>query len=126
MFTNFDLKQLSKVPGFSYYFRYPLHHSDFHEVRREGRLIGRVASKALYRGLTRNGLVDRPSGLNGQIAAIFIRARSRSSTPARLFLTRIPRRQVLLPSGRRNCKAIDTAVERVVLERSVPAASKRA
>jgi len=39
MFEEFDLQALRRVPQFAHYFRYPLHHRDFHEVREQGRLL---------------------------------------------------------------------------------------
>jgi len=38
MFEEFDLQALRRVPQFAHYFRYPLRHQDFHEVREHGRL----------------------------------------------------------------------------------------
>ena len=47
MFKEFDLQTLRHVPQFAHYFRYPLRHRDFHEVRERGRLLGRMAATAL-------------------------------------------------------------------------------
>jgi hypothetical protein len=53
IFEEFDLQGLRRVPQFAHYFRYPLRHRDFHEVREQGRLLGRLAAKPLYGRLTR-------------------------------------------------------------------------
>jgi len=114
MFEEFDLKALRRVPQFAYYFRYPLHHSDFHEVREQRRLLGRVAAKPLYGRLTRAGKVDRSAGFNGQVAVIFIPARARTPRAATVLLTKMPRRQVTKADGRRNWEAIYEAAETAV------------
>jgi hypothetical protein len=64
MFKDLDLSGLRRMPEIAFYFRYPLHHADFREVRDEGRLLGRYASKQLYGRLTPQGKVDRSAGNN--------------------------------------------------------------
>ncbi len=114
MFKNFDLSGLRRDPQIAYYFRYPLYHSDFTELRENGRLLGRVAAKPLYGKLTPAGRVDRRAGFNGQIAIIFIPARARRPRAARLILTRIPRARVTRPNGKRNWPASRAAAEKAV------------
>ncbi len=114
MFKNFDLGGLRRVPGFAHYFRYPLHHGEFREVRDGGRLLGRYAAKPLYGKLTEEGRVDRAAGFNGQIAVIFIPAQARTARSARLLLARMPRDRVTRPDGRRDWPAIRAAAERSV------------
>ncbi len=114
MFKDVDLAALRRMPEIAYYFRYPLHHTDFHEVRIADRLRGRYAAKPLYGRLTPRGTVDRSAGYNGQVAVIFLPARARNVRTARLLLTRMPRSQVTLPNGRRNWPAIRVAAERAV------------
>ena len=111
---HFDLQALRRAPRIAHYFRYPLHHADFHELRKHGRLLGRFATKPLYGRLTRRGTVDRSAGYNGQVALIFIPARARSARAAQLMLTRMPRSRVTTPSGRRNWPAIRAAAERAL------------
>jgi hypothetical protein len=53
----------------------PLHHSDFHELRQHGRLLGRFAAKPLYERLPGGGKINRSAGFNGHIAIIFLPAR---------------------------------------------------
>ncbi len=116
MFKNFDLSGLKRNRQIAFYFRYPLHHGDFHELRENGRLVGRIAAKPLYGKLTPQGKVDRSAGFNGEVAVIFIPARARSARAAQLLLTRIPASRVALPNGRRNWPAIRAAAERAVLK----------
>ncbi len=118
MFKNFDLAALKRNPQIAFYFRYPLHHGDFHELRENGRLLGRVAAKPLYGKLTPKGKVDRSAGFNGQVAVIFIPARARSARSAELLLTRMPRDDVTGPEGKRNWPAIRAAASRAVLART--------
>ncbi len=114
MFKDLDLTELRRMPKIAFYFRYPLHHTDFREIRVRGRLRGRYAGKPLYGRLTSAGTVDRSAGYNGQVAVLFIPARVRSVRSARLLLTRMPRSQVTLPNGRRNWPAIRAAAERAI------------
>src|SRR6478736_6064953 len=104
MFKQINLAGLRHDPKIGYYFRYPLHHRDFHELRSNGRLVGRVAAKPLYGKLTPEGRVDRSAGFNGQIAIVFIPARARSTRAAQLVLTRMPKDKVSAPEGKRNWK----------------------
>lgn len=114
MFKDLDLSVLRRVPEIAFYFRYPLHHGDFREVRDEGRLLGRYSAKPLHGRLTATGRVDRSAPYNGQVAVIFLPARARSVRSARLLLTRMPRGRVTLPGGRRNWPAIRAAMERAI------------
>ncbi len=120
MFKNLDLSQLRHDPRFAFYFRYPLHHGDFKELRENGRLLGRFAAKPLYGRLTRAGRVDRTAGLNGQVAVIFIPARARTARSAQLILTRTPKARVTRPNGKRNGPAIHAAAEKAVRKKMNP------
>jgi hypothetical protein len=114
MFKDLDLSGLRRLPTIAFYFRYPLHHADFREVRAQGRLLGRYAAKPLYGRLTARGAVDRSAGYNGQVAVVFLPARARSVRAARLLLTRLPRNRVAMPDGRRNWPQIRAAAERAI------------
>ncbi len=115
-FKNFDLQALRRRPDIAYYFRYPLHHKDFHEIRENGRLLGRFAAKPLYGRLTPGGKVDRSAGYNGQVAVIYIPARSRSARSAQLILTETAPETITLPNGQRNWATINQAAEKAVRE----------
>jgi hypothetical protein len=111
-FEDIDLAELRRVPGFAHYFRYPLRHRDFREVRIGGRLRGRYAAKPLYGRLTPDGKVDRSAGFNGDIAIVLIPSRARTAKAAKLLLAHLDPSCVALPDGRRNWPAIRTAAER--------------
>jgi hypothetical protein len=115
-FKNFDLNALRRKPEIAFYFRYPLYHSDFHEIRENSRLLGRFTAKPLYGQLTPDGKVDRSAGYNGQVAIIFIPARSRSVRSAQLVLTETAPETITLPNGRRNWTAINQAAEKAIQE----------
>jgi hypothetical protein len=108
---HFDLRALRRDPCVAFYFRCPLHHSDFHELRQHGRLLGRFAAKPLYGRLTGEGKIDRSVGFNGHIAIIFLPTRARTARAATLLFTRLPREQVASRNGRRNWPAIRAAAE---------------
>src|SRR5512135_582973 len=116
MFKDFDLGGLRRNKRIAFYFRYPLYHSEFHELHdpKTGHLLGRFAAKPLYGRLTRDGRVDRSAGFNGQVAVIFVPARARSAAAAQLLLTRMAKAKVILPDGRRNWHSIHAAAERSV------------
>lgn len=116
MFKEFDLGALRRNKRIAFYFRYPLYHSEFHELHdpKTGHLLGRFAAKPLYGRLTRDGRVDRSAGFNGQVAVIFVPARARSAAAAQLLLARMAKAKVILPDGRRNWHAIHAAAERSV------------
>lgn len=89
-------------------------HADFRELREGGRLLGRIAAKPLYGRLTEEGKVDRSAGFNGEVAIIFIPARSRRPEAARMLFTRMSSGRVRRADGRRNWPAIYEAAERAV------------
>ena len=107
------------VPGFHYWFRYPLHAGDFHAVRADARdprsrLLGYYAAKPLYGRRDARGQVDRSGGFDGGVVALFVPSPARSWRRARLLRTRIPRRDMARADGRRNWPAIRRAAERAI------------
>ena len=114
MFDQFDFHALRRNPQVAFYFRYALHLADFHEVREQGRLIGRYAAKPLYGKQTTTGKLDRAAGFDGRIAVIFIPARARTARAAVVLITRVAAQQVTLANGRRNWPAIRAAAEQAV------------
>jgi len=117
MFKDIPLGPLRSDPEIGFYFRYPLYHEEFREVRDGGRLRGRYAAKALYGRLTKEGKVDRSAGFNGQVAVVFLPAGARSVRSAELLLTRMPKDRVTRADGRRDWDAIRAAAERAVRRR---------
>jgi hypothetical protein len=122
VFKNFDLAPLRRDPQIAYYFRYPLRHSDFQEVRRDGRLLGYAAAKPLYGRLTPEGKVDRTAGFDGQVAVIFLRSPARNGRSPTLLLTAMPPAEVTRADGKRNWPAIRAVAEQAVLALLQPAA----
>jgi len=107
----FDLDALRRVPRVSNYFRYPLHHRDFHELRLGNQLRGYYAAKPLYGRLTPNGRVDRSAGYNGDVVALFVPLSARAVDDVSLVLTHIDPQNVTLTTGGRNWPAIRKAAE---------------
>lgn len=112
---SIDLRSLRRSAQFAYYFRYPLFHSEFKEVRQNNLLRGYYAAKPLYGKLTPQGKVDRNAGFNGRIAIIFIPSPARSLRSAQLLFTRVPIEQITLPNGKRNWSVIHRAAEGAIL-----------
>jgi hypothetical protein len=116
MLDGLDLDELRRVPRVSYYFRYRLHRSDFHELRVRNRLRGHYTAKPLYGGLTPKGRVDRSAGYNGDVAALFVPIEAQAVGDVSLILTHIDPQDVTLATGRRNWAAIRKAAERGIRE----------
>ena len=110
-----DLGGLRRSPGVSFYFRYPLHHQDFYEVKREDRRLGYFAAKPLYGKLDPKGRVDRSAGYSGEIAVLYL-PEPASSGQVELLFTHLPVEQVTTASGKRNWTAIRQAGEQAILE----------
>src|SRR5215213_8377116 len=111
MLNQFDLAALKQVPEIAFYFRYPLHHADFHELRTTGenpRLLGHVTATPLSGELTDEGKMNRTVGYNGDIAIIFVKHPPDSVQCARLCFTHIAPDHITGPDGKHNWKAIRT------------------
>ncbi len=116
MIDDLDLDELRRVPRVSYYFRYPLNRQDFRELEDQYQLRGHYAAKALYGGYTSDGRVDRSSGYNGDIAALFVPVEARTVDDASLVVTHIEPEDIMLADGRRNWSAIYGAAEEEIRE----------
>lgn len=116
MLADIDLDALRSIPQVSYYFRYPLHRRDFHDVRLRDRVCGHYAAKPLYDRLTAKKRVDRSSGYNGDVASLFVPSDTKSLHDVRLLLTHIAPHDIVLPSGRRNWPAIRAAAKDSILQ----------
>ena len=112
-----DLDALQRIPRVSYYFRYPLHRSDFHDLRVADQLRGHYASKPLHDRLTPAGNVDRSSPYNGDVAALFIPSDALTVDDASVILTHIEPQQVTLESGQRNWPAIRQAARDAICDK---------
>ena len=111
MIDDLDLDALRRLPRISYYFRYPLQRHDFHALSVRDELKGHYAAKPLYDRLTSKGRVDRSSGYNGDIAALFVPVDAGSAAAASVFLTHIAPEFVVFATGERNWPAIREAAE---------------
>lgn len=116
MLDDLDLVELQRQPRVSRYFRYPLHRRDFHELCVEDRPRGHYAAKPLYARLTPQGGVDRSSGYNGEVAALFIPSEAVTPDEAELILAYMDPRRVAHPTGARNWPAIRAAAESGIRE----------
>jgi hypothetical protein len=120
MVDDIDLAALYALPRIRYYFRYRLHRKDFHELRVRDQVAGHYAAKPLYGRLTPEGRVDRSSGYNGDIAALFVPVEARAPHDVHLLLTHISPADILLPTGRRNWDAIYGAAAARIEEALLP------
>lgn len=116
MLEDIDLDALRRIPQVSYYFRYPLHRHDFHDLRLQDQVYGHYAAKPLYGRLTAEKRVDRSSGYNGDVAALFVPSGTKSLHDVRLLVTHAAPQDIALPSGRRNWPAIRAAAEDSILQ----------
>lgn len=114
MLQDLDLGELRRMPRIAYYFRYPLHHKDFRELRSGNSLRGHYTAKPLYGRLTPQGRVDRSAGFNGDVAALFISIEARTVRDAQLVLAHLDPDRITLPNGRRNWPAIREAAEQCI------------
>lgn len=115
MIDDLDLEEVRRIRRNSYYFRYPLHRNDFHELKIHKTLQGHYTAKPLYGRLTPLGHVDRSAGYNGDVAALYVPVEARNVDDASLFVTHIDPANVVLPSGQRNWPAIRAAAEHEIL-----------
>lgn len=97
-----DLKALNKIRRLSYYFRYPLHRHDFHELTIESRLYGHYAAKPLYGRLKADGRVDKSAGLNGDIVALFLSVEAETIHDAQIFIAHTDPARIVRPDGGKN------------------------
>lgn len=106
------------VPGFAYWFRYPLRADDFHPLRADAdaraRLLGYYATKPLYGKFDGHGRVDRSGGFNGAIVALFVPSPARAWRHARLVHARMPRQLIRRAHGSRNWPAIRRTAEAAI------------
>lgn len=116
MVDDLDLSELRRAPRISYYFRYPLHRHDFHELKTRNQLRGHYTAKPLYGSLMPSGHVDRSAGYNGDIVALFIPIEARTVDDACLVLAHVAPELIALANGRRNWTVIRKAAEHGIRE----------
>lgn len=115
MIDDLDQAELRRVPRISYYFLYPLHRNDFHELSIREQLRGHYTAKPLYGRLTLSGHVDRSADYNGDVAAIYVPVEAHSVDEASLLFTHIDPADVMLPTGQRNWSSIRAAAEHEIV-----------
>ncbi len=114
---SLDPARLSaEVAGFPHWFRYPLHAHDFRRLCRHQCLLGYYAGKPLYGKLDARGRVDRSSGFNGDLVALFVPSPARSWRQAELVFAHMSSADVSRTGGKRNWPAINAALERALLD----------
>ncbi|MBO9617846.1 MAG: hypothetical protein J7539_02325 [Niabella sp.] len=107
MIDDLNLDQLRKAGRIGYYFRYPLHRNNFHELRIGDQLWGHFTAKPLYGRLTPEGRVDRSAGFNGDVAVLFVPLDAKDITATELILIHTNPETLLLPNGKRDWKEIN-------------------
>lgn len=109
MIDHLDLDEIRKSRRIGYYFRYPLHRNNFHDLRNGNQIYGHYAAKPLYGKLTPEGRVDRSAGFNGDIAVLFVPLTAGDPDDVELFIAHTAPENLVLPTGKRNWKKINEA-----------------
>lgn len=115
MIDDLDLTELRKSRRIGYYFRYPLHRNNFHDLKIKERLYGHYTAKPLYGRLSPDGRVDKSAGFNGDVAVLFVPLEAKAPTDVERFISHTMPEDILLPTGKRNWKKINAiAVESII------------
>ncbi len=114
MIDDLDLDKLRKTRRIGYYFRYPLHRNNFHEVKIGDHIYGHYTAKPLYGRFTEQGRVDKSAGLNGDVAILFIPLAAKTFDDVELFITHTTPASIQLPTGRRNWKTINETAAKFI------------
>lgn len=114
MIDDLDLDELRKTRRIGYYFRYPLHRNNFHDLKIRDHIYGYYTAKPLYGRLTPEGRVDKSAGFNGDMAVLYVPLEAKTSDEVELFILHIAPKDIQLPTGKRNWKKInEVAVESI-------------
>lgn len=112
MIDDLNLDELRKANRIGYYFRYPLHRNNFHDLRINDHIYGHYTAKPLYGHLTPGGRVDKSAGFNGDVAVLFVPLAAKTTEDVRLFISHTAPKNIQLPTGKRNWRKInDVAVK---------------
>ncbi|WP_300600885.1 hypothetical protein [Niabella sp.] len=117
MIDDLDLDALRKTRRIGYYFRYPLHRNDFHDLKIDNELRGHYTAKPLYGRLTPEGRVDTTAGFNGAIAVLYVPLKAGDPDQATLFITHTTPDVLRLSNGKRNWKKIRAVAVKAIIER---------
>ena len=112
MIDDLNLDELRKAGRIGYYFRYPIHRNDFHDLRINDHIHGHYTAKPLYGHLTPEGRVDKSAGFNGNVAVLFVPLAAKTADDVKLFISHTAPKNIQLPTGKRNWRKInDVAVK---------------
>ena len=109
MIDDLDLDELRKTPRIGYYFRYPMHRDNFHDLKIGDRIYGHYTAKPLYGQLTPEGRVDKSAGFNGDVAVLYVPLEAKTPDEVELFISHTAPKNIQLPTGKRNWKKINEA-----------------
>lgn len=117
MIDALDLDKLRKTGRIGYYFRYPLHRNNFHELKTGNQLCGHYTAKPLYGRLTPEGRVDKSAGFNGEVAVLYVPLGSKQYEDVELIIEHSRPENMQLPNGKRNWEKINEIAASAVKKR---------
>ncbi|PPK99964.1 hypothetical protein [Parapedobacter indicus] len=117
MIDDLDLDELRKMRRIGYYFRYPLHRNNFHDLKIKDRICGHYTAKPLYGRLTPKGHVDKSAGFNGDVAVLYVPLEAKTSDDAELFISHTDPKNIQLATGKRNWKKINEIAVKSIIKR---------
>ncbi len=117
MIDDLDLDELRKTRRIGYYFRYPLHRNNFHELKIRDHIYGHYTAKPLYGRLTPEGRVDKTAEFNGDVAVLYVPLKAKTSDEAELFISHTAPKNIQLPTGKRNWKKINEVAVKSITRR---------
>ena len=117
MIDDLDLHELRKTRRLGYYFRYPLHRNNFHDLKTGNHLEGHYTAKPLYGRLTPEGRVDKSAGFNGEIAVLFVPLAAKCPDDVALFTFHTIPGYIQLYTGKRDWRKINTLAETYLIKR---------
>lgn len=117
MIDAIDLEELRKTRRIGYYFRYPLHRKDFHDLKIGNNIQGHYAAKPLYGSLTPEGQVDKSAGFNGEVAVLYVPLEAKTADEVQLLITHTAPKNIQLPTGKRNWEKINAIAAESIKKR---------
>ncbi|HMR82983.1 MAG TPA: hypothetical protein PKE30_07625 [Niabella sp.] len=117
MIDDLNLDELRKTHRIGYYFRYPLHRSNFHDLKIGDDVCGHYTAKPLYGLLTPEGRVDKSGGFNGDVAVLFVPLNAMVPDDVTLFITHTEPENIRLATGKRNWEKINEIAIKSLMKR---------
>ena len=114
MIDDLDLDALRKMHRIGYYFRYPLHRNNFHDLKIRDHIYGHYTAKPLYGRLTPEGRVDKSAGFNGDVAVLYVPLEAKTPGEVELFIAHTAPSNIQLPTGKRNWAKINEVAVRSI------------